>query len=111
MGNRLGMFIDLSHVRGHTMRDALRTSKAPVIFSHSNARGVYDHTRNIPDDVLDLVKENGGVIMLNSYPEYVVEQNYPTTSSSGRVSTATVKDLAEHASYIAIRIGHEHLAI
>jgi membrane dipeptidase len=65
--NRLGMIVDISHVSHHTMKDVLETTTAPVMFSHSSARALADTHRNVPDDVLPLVKENGGVIMIVFY--------------------------------------------
>ncbi|MBX6365647.1 MAG: dipeptidase [Gemmatimonadetes bacterium] len=66
--NRLGMFVDISHVSADVMRDVLRVSEAPVIFSHSSARAIVDHPRNVPDDVLRMLPKNGGVVMVNFCP-------------------------------------------
>jgi membrane dipeptidase len=68
------MLVDISHVSADTMRHVLRVTKAPVIASHSSAYAIAQHSRNVPDDVLKLVKDNGGVIMVNFYSGFIVPE-------------------------------------
>jgi microsomal dipeptidase-like Zn-dependent dipeptidase len=65
------MLVDLSHVSQQVMHDVLDIAQAPVMFSHSSARALCDHPRNVPDSVLQRVKDNGGVVMVNFYPQFI----------------------------------------
>ena len=72
--NRLGMFVDVSHVSDKTMSDVLDVTKAPVIASHSSARVFSNHKRNVPDELLKRIAQNGGVVMINFYPVFLDEK-------------------------------------
>ncbi len=100
--NRIGMIIDLSHTSLDTMRMALNTSAAPVMFSHSSSFALCPHPRNVPDDVLLALKDNGGIIMVTFYPEYL---------NCEEPSKASIADVADHIEHIGRLIGYEHVGI
>ncbi|KAL6246469.1 hypothetical protein RBB50_006705 [Rhinocladiella similis] len=100
--NRLGMLVDLSHVSPETMRDVLRVTRAPVMFSHSGAYGMTRHLRNAPDDVLMSLKANGGVIMVPFVGPFL-NKDHP--------EDASIHDVADQILYIAGLIGWDHVGI
>jgi membrane dipeptidase len=127
--NRIGMFVDLSHVSADVMRDALRDSRAPVIFSHSSARALVDHPRNVPDDVLRMLARNGGVVMVNFCPCFTAPGIVEWTARLDSVAAvdsargveawriahpkprATLSDVADHVDHLVRVAGIDHVGI
>ncbi len=133
--NRLGMLVDISHVSPAVMNQVLDVSEAPVIFSHSSARGLTDHPRNVPDDVLRRLPENGGVVMITFIPAFVstkvMKWEEPLTlklqgtttiaemarlekeheAVAGPKPKATLADVADHIEHAARVAGVDHVGL
>jgi len=132
--NRLGMIVDLSHVSVATMHDAIDVSEAPVMFSHSSARAILDHPRNVPDDVLVKMKDNGGVVMVTFVGPFISNRQREWTREGTRATEhitdpaarrealrawreknpqpkATVAELADHIEHVRKVAGIDHVGL
>ena len=135
--NRIGMLVDLSHVSADVMRQALDVSTVPVVFSHSSARAVTDHPRNVPDDVLARLSGNGGVCMVTFVPDFVNEdcrvwrRGLEEAASAGGIARdspeeeefearyaeehpaplATIDDVVAHVEHVREVAGVDHIGL
>jgi membrane dipeptidase len=136
--NRLGMLVDISHISADSMRHVLRVSQAPIIASHSGANAIAEHARNVPDDVLVSIKDNGGVVMVNFFSGYVEPEaakimakmfdvdrelyaKYPDKNEYKKAKDAwreanpypsgTIHDMIDHIDHIVKVAGIDHVGL
>ncbi|MBI3929030.1 MAG: membrane dipeptidase, partial [Armatimonadetes bacterium] len=104
--NDLGIMVDLAHVSDRTMHDVLELSRSPVVFTHSNVRALCNSPRNVPNGVLERLRDNGGVVMVSFVPGFVSEE-----VRRERRDRATLAEVVDHIDFLRDRVGIEHIGI